>query len=318
VLERSDETVATGSSKGTARFRQLANYPDESFLDLGIRAREIWAEVETEADEPIFRRTGNLSIGDSGDLTALAQGLRSRDLPVEEVAGDDVARRWPHMRVSADDVLFQPDGEVIAADVAYRAMVTFAASRDVSVERGVTVMGVDQRSDRLLVSTSQGPVEAARVVLAAGPWIAGLASSVGLELDVHVSTQTVAWFEMPADIVASTPTVTQWSEREPYLLPDGRRLKGAEHQQGPERDPDETGVVDQASVERLRDFLSGLYVAPVPNVAETDTCLYTNAPGDRIVIETAGRIVAVSACSGQGFQYAPAVAALVSDVVEAT
>jgi sarcosine oxidase len=179
-------------------------------------------------------------------------------------------------------------------------------------------MGVDQRSDRLLVSTSQGPVEAARVVLAAGPWIAGLASSVGLELDVHVSTQTVAWFEMPADIVASTPTVTQWSEREPYLLPDGRRLKGAEHQQGPERDPDETGVVDQASVERLRDFLSGLYVAPVPNVAETDTCLYTNAPGDRIVIETAGRIVAVSACSGQGFQYAPAVAALVSDVVEAT
>lgn len=318
VLERSVPMVATGSSKGTARFRQLADYPDESFLDLGIRAREIWGEVETAADDRIFRRTGNLSIGTVADLTALAQGLRSRDLPVEEVAGGDVSGRWPHMRARADDVLFQPDGEVITADVAYRAMVTIAASRGVSIQRGVTVLGVDQGPDRLRVSTSDGPVEASRVVLAAGPWVAGLAASVGLEFDVHVSTQTVAWFEMPADIVASTPTVTQWSEREPYLLPDGRRLKAAEHERGPELDPDDPGGIDQTSVERLRGFLSGLFEAPVPDVAEADTCLYTNAPRDRIVIRTAGRVVAVSACSGQGFQYAPAVAALVSDAVEAT
>ena len=85
VLERSAAAVATGSSKGTARFRQLADHPDESFLDLGIRAREIWGEVEAVADDRIFRRTGNLSIGTVADLTALAQGLRSRDLPV---------RRW--------------------------------------------------------------------------------------------------------------------------------------------------------------------------------------------------------------------------------
>ena len=155
-------------------------------------------------------------------------------------------------------------------------------------------------------------------MLASGPWIAGLAAFVGLELDVHVSTQTVAWFEMPADIVAGTPTVTQWSEREPYLLPDGRRLKAAEHERGAELDPNDAGAVDPASVERLREFLSGLVMAPVPEVAETDTCLYTNAPGDRVVIRTARRVVAVSACSGQGFQYAPAVAALVSDAVEAT
>ena len=318
VLERSAATVATGSSKGSARFRQLANYPDESFLDLGIRAREIWGEVEAVADDRIFRRTGNLSIGDAADLTRLAQALRSRNLPVEEVAGDDVARRWPHMRARADDVLFQPDGEVIAADVAYRAMVTVAASRGVSIQRGVTSLGVDQGPDRIQVSTSEGPVEAARVVLAAGPWIAGLAKSVGLELDLQVSTQTVAWFEMPAEIVARTPTFTQWSDREPYLLPDGRRLKAAEHERGPELDPDEPGAIDQASVQRLREFLSGLFVAPVANVAEAGTCLYTNAPGDRVVIETAGCVVAVSACSGQGFQYAPAVAALVSDAVEAT
>ena len=130
--------------------------------------------------------------------------------------------------------------------------------------------------------------------------------------------QTVAWFEMPVGIVSSTPTVTQWSEREPYLLPDGPRLKAAEHEPGPELDPDDRGASIKRASNGYADFLSGLFVEPVPEVAETDTCLYTNAPGDRIVIETSGRVVAVSACSGQGFQYAPAVAALVSDVVEAT
>ena len=33
--------------------------------------------------------------------------------------------------------------------------------------------------------------------------------------------------------------------------------------------------------------------------------MYTNAPGERFVIERRGRIVIGSACNGQGFQFAP-------------
>lgn len=319
VLERSGSGVATGSSKGTARFRQLANYPDESFLDLGIRARELLGEVERTVGEQIFHRTGNLSIGSAADLATLSKGLRSRGLPIEEVEGDDVPTRWPHMRTQVGGVLFQPDGEVIAADVAYRAIVTIAGSRGVSIVRDAPVIGIDERRDRIVVSTTQGEFEASQVVLAAGPWIESLAALAGLELDVHVSCQTVAWFELPGEILARTPTVTDWSGREPYLLVDpGNGIKTAEHERGPELDPNERGAIDTASVERLRGFLSGLFVAPIPEPTVTDTCLYTNAPGDRILIGRGGRVLAVSACSGQGFQYAPAVAQLVGDALART
>jgi glycine/D-amino acid oxidase-like deaminating enzyme len=214
VLERSANSAATGSSKGTARFRQLANYPDDSFLDLGIRARQLWGEVESGSGERILLPTGNLSLGDEADLLALANGLRSHGLPVEEVNGADVPGRWPHMRAQAGGMLFQPDGEVIAADVAYRATVTIAESRGVSVVRGAEVVGIEEQTDRVAVSTGAASFEASQVVLAAGPWITRVAALVDLELDVHVSCQTVAWFEMPDEVLARTPTVTDWSGRE--------------------------------------------------------------------------------------------------------
>jgi sarcosine oxidase len=319
VLERSAGSGATGSSKGTARFRQLANYPDESFLDLGIRARELWGEVESGSGERILVPIGNLSIGDEANLLALANGLRSRGLPVEELDGADVPGRWPHMRAQAGGMLFQPDGEVIAADVAYRATVKIAESRGASIVRGAQVVGIDEQTDRVVISTGTESFETSRIVLAAGPWIRSIAALVDLELDVRVSCQTVAWFEMPDEVLARTPTVTDWSGREPYLLVDsGHGVKTAEHERGPEIAADEPGTIDAASIDRLHGFLSGLFFAPIPEAAETDTCLYTNAPGDQIVIESAGRVVAVSACSGQGFQYAPAVAELVSDALDAT
>jgi glycine/D-amino acid oxidase-like deaminating enzyme len=95
-------------------------------------------------------------------------------------------------------------------------------------------------------------------------------------------------------------------------------VKTAEHERGPDVDPDEPGTIDTSSIDRLRGFLSGLFLAPIPEATETDTCLYTNAPGDRIVIESIGRVLAVSACSGQGFQYAPAVAELVGGALDTT
>jgi sarcosine oxidase len=44
----------------------------------------------------------------------------------------------------------------------------------------------------------------------------------------------------------------------------------------------------------------------------TETCVYTNTPDERILIETKGAVTAVSACNGQGFQLAPAVGEMIA------
>jgi len=47
-----------------------------------------------------------------------------------------------------------------------------------------------------------------------------------------------------------------------------------------------------------------------------ETCPYTTAPGEEFAIEPHGRVLVVSACSGQGFQLAPDTARRAADVID--
>jgi sarcosine oxidase len=305
VLERSGEVRATGSSRGTARFRQLENHPDASFLDLGVRARRAWSALEPAADAPIFHRTGNLSFGDPDALGTFAAELRARGLPCEVVTGHEVHERWNVLRARGEDVLFQPDGEVIAADVGYAAALRVAERRGARFRRGVAATALSPRRHEVEIRTGDGVIRARQAVLAAGPWVAPLARTAGIDLPVEVTRQTVAWFAWHHE---PPPTLTQWTGREPYLLWDpAGGLKVAEHARGPSTEPDDTTGPETASVARLRSWLDETLSAPLGDPITVETCLYTNAPDDRFLIEREGDVVAVSACSGHAFQYAPAI-----------
>jgi sarcosine oxidase len=312
LLERAVGADATGASRGTARFRQLENVPDDSYLALGVRARRAWAPFEAVTSSPIFTLTGNLSVGEADALARFASALRAHGLPCEEVTGGEVAMRWPILRSRDDDVLFQPDGEVIAAAIAHRAATALATQRGTKIRRGCSVLGVEAGDDDAVIRTDTGELRSRRVVLAAGPWIAPIAASAGIQLPVFVTRQTVAWFAPPG---GAFPTVTDWSGREPYLLADAG-VKAAEHERGPVTDPNDDGMPDPASVARLETFVAGWFAEPLGDPAVIETCLYTNAPDDRFLIERRGSVLAVSACSGHAFQYAPAVADDVADAVE--
>ena len=49
-----------------------------------------------------------------------------------------------------------------------------------------------------------------------------------------------------------------------------------------------------------------------PEPIRAETCVYTNMPDERFVIERRGRYVIGSACSGHGFKFAPAVGELLA------
>jgi sarcosine oxidase len=313
LLERSAAAGAVGSSRGTARFRQLENHPDVAFLDLGVRARTAWGVFETEATAPIFHPTGNLSFGDPQGLAAFGSALRERGLPCEEVTGAEVHARWPILRARIEAALYQPDGEVIAADVAHASVLRVAEHRGVRVRRGVTATAIEPGASGAVVRMDGNPLVARQVVLAAGPWVGPLARTVGIDLPVEVTRQTVAWFGWRDD---PPPTLTEWSGREPYLLWDpGGGLKTAEHRRGPLSDPDDAAEPDDAAIERMKEWIAETFVAPFPPPSSSDTCLYTNAPDDRFVIEREGDVVVVSACSGHAFQYAPAIGGDVADAL---
>ncbi|MBS1886537.1 MAG: hypothetical protein JSU06_05035 [Actinobacteria bacterium] len=54
-----------------------------------------------------------------------------------------------------------------------------------------------------------------------------------------------------------------------------------------------------------------------PTPVKVESCLYTNTPDERFVLERRGAIGVVSACNGQGFQFAPVVGELAAEMMTA-
>jgi sarcosine oxidase len=313
MLEQHHVGHAHGSSHGTSRYRQLAAYPTLEYLDLGIRAEALWAELEKEAHEPILHRTGNISIGDETILHEQAAALAARGIDCKLPAGRDLRGRWPTLSLEENEpVLFQPHGEVIAADVALQTFVGSATAAGAELREGCKVSRLDQESDHVRVATNDEEIAADRVIITAGPWGKEVARQIGVDLPVTVSRQTVALFGLE-DFVP--PTITDFSGTEPYALWDPvHGLKAAEHERGPDADPDREGVVDPRSLARVIEWVHRLFPSASRNPTHVETCLYTNAPGDEMIFERHGSVVVASPCSGQGFQFSPAVGERLADL----
>jgi monomeric sarcosine oxidase len=303
-----------GSSHGTARYRQLAAYPTIDYLELGLRAGDLWRRCQEDTSVQLLYRTGNTSIGDSDELVRQASALTEHEIECEIVSGAEVSKRWPDLHFPRDEpVLWQPDGEVIAADRALKAFVDGALGAGAQLRERTSVTGLEPHASGVRVRAGDNEVVADTVVVTAGPWAKALAAMVDIDLPVTVTRQSVGYFAI-GDFVP--PTITDFSGNEPYALWDPvHGLKAAEHRAGPAADPDADGTVDKGSIDRVAEWVAGLFSTGTSGPLHTETCLYTNAPGDKIIIEQRDNVIVASPCSGQGFQFSPAVGERLADLV---
>jgi sarcosine oxidase len=304
LLERHSLADAEGSSKGTARIYAPAAYPDEEYLEMGLRAVARWREVEARVGEQLLWPTGVVSAG----------GFAERQLPLLRAAGVeaevlDAADGWHRfgIRVGARGALVhQPDAGVIRADRARSALLSLAREAGVDLRAGHAADSLETDGDHVLVRTGRLGWHARAAIVAAGPWSGPLLAGAGIEVPLAVTRQTVAYFEL-ADGASPPRALIDYDGDEPYALRDpARGLKAALHRRGPLTDPDErVHAADPAAVERLAAWVEESFPQLTAGLTGTETCLYTNTLDERLALERHGHIVVAAACNGQGFQLAP-------------
>jgi sarcosine oxidase len=294
-----------GSSHGTARIFKVA-YPDADSVRMVMRAQRLWRDLEGESGDEILSLTGTLDVG---DLDRRQRALGQCGVAFELLDAPTVKRRHGLSIDAHATALWQPDGGVLQADRAQRALLTSARSHGVEVVEQTVVKRLARVGNRLRVETSEGDVRARAVVVTAGAWVEPLVEPLGVALSAVPTRETVSYF-MPRD-PAPTPPLSQWGSlllgQVAYgLLTRAGEIKVGLHRAGPVTDPDETDHVDDATVEYAAQWASQHFdLDPIPIRAET--CLYTNLPGERFALERNGRLVVGSACSGHGFKFAPVV-----------
>lgn len=304
-----------GSSHGASRIYRLT-YPDPTYTHMMREALPLWEALQAEAGETLIVPCGILWIGSESDteLLTLRNALQSVGVAYEWLDSREVSTRFPAFRLLASErALWQSEGGFLRADACVRACVQIAQHYGASVYENTACVGWSSERGGVRLEFHTGQSERFDgVIFALGGWLPQRVPSLASTLTV--TRQTYAYFgirEAFADFAPEHHPVWIEASSHFYGFPSDGQLPGvkiAHHQLGERHNSDlPARPVDESDLAPLRATVARRFPNLTAEVLSAHTCLYTNTPDERFLIQPlAGepRLWYVSACSGHGFKFA--------------
>jgi sarcosine oxidase len=264
------------------------------------------------------------------DVDVFAGSLRSCEihgLAHEALTSAELTRRFPAYRFPSHFMaLVQPEGGFLEPERCIVTHVTKAQAAGARVQARERVLGWDVLGDGgVTVTTDRGVYEAARLVIAGGPWAAELVPA--LRGAAVPERQVLVWLQ-PDDLELFTPARfpvfnCEVDEGTFYGFPvfgvPGFKF-GRWHHRGETVDPDtmdrECHAEDEAV---LRPFAERYFPAGAGPVMGMATCLFTNTADHHFILDTLPDAPAVSVAagfSGHGFKFCSVVGEIMADLAQ--
>jgi sarcosine oxidase subunit beta len=311
--------ASTGLSVGG--IRQQFSIPAN--IRLSQESIRVYERFEEEFGTDInFRQVGYIFLAQKqetwNDFLSDVETQRKDDVSVEVISPEDIKQRWPYLNV--DDLKGATFGPKDGYADPYLAAMGFAkASRKlgVRIEEKTEVTGINISSGRVHgVETAKGPISARAVVNVAGPWGGEVARMAELDLPVKPYRRQVFMTKRFADIPKPVPMIIDQDVTFYFRGEEPGIIMGMS-------DSDEPSSfnlnVDRDFMERVIE--AAVRRAPVLEKAEILrgwAGLYTITPDDNPII---GQVPGVEGLfsaigfSGHGFQQAPAVGRILSQLI---
>jgi sarcosine oxidase len=332
-LERLRRGHDRGSSHGHSRVVRQAYFEHADYVPLLKRSFELFTRLEELSGRRLLARIGAAFIG-RPDATVIAGSLasaRMHGIPHELLDAREAMRRWPPLSVAETHaVLFEPGAGFVRPEATTLAHLEVAESLGALVVEDATVRGWKAEGTGFVVRTEHDEYRASRLVLCAGPWMAGLAPGLPT---LRVTRQPIVWVDQRAEQRAAhaADRLPVWLvERDDgtaaYGIPahpilDGPRgMKVAIHGGGIDADPDR--VDRTASAAEIEAAVSGTRAILPDGAAEivaSSVCLYTYSPDGHFIVDRwpdDERVVVACGFSGHGFKFAPVIGEILADLVQ--
>lgn len=326
-IDRFSPPHVYGSTHGDTRITREAIGEGESYTPLVRRSHAIWRELEADTGQDLLTQCGGLIIEAAGGGAAghhrhefLASTIACANrygIKHELLSAADVAGRFPQFAPDGDEsAYYEPTAGFVRPERCVDAQLTVAARLGAEIHRDERVLAVEPSGSGVRVRTDRGVHDAARLVLAVGPWVRDFVQPEQLRL-FNVYRQVLAWFELEPAAVDHTPgamPVFIWGLNDGsafYGLPSidsTREIKVATEELDNPTGADEASLdVDPAEPQALHD---SLIRARLPGVSarcvRAARCLYTVTPDANFVIDDYPElpgVLLVSPCSGHGFKH---------------
>jgi sarcosine oxidase len=310
------------SSTGPSRSIRLA-YEQQLYVELAREAVERWRALEHETGERILLLTGQLDLGPDAKLDALAAGMRASDAPFDELAPDDVIARFPESRPRPGErTLFHEGAGTVLADVGMRALQRQAEAAGAELSEPERAVELDVSGEEAVIQTDRGrTIKVSTVVVAAGPWLGGLLTPIGIELPLAPAVAQVTFVGMPQ--LEDRPGIADWQVDEHGVGVYGHPVPGVGYKLAFDAgsadpwDPDtESWDPDPAEAAALARWVESRMPDAAPYLIRHQRHPWTMTPDGDFVIDRRGPLVIAGGCAGHAFKFGPALGELVADLAE--
>ena len=239
---------------------------------------------------------------------------------VEALSREGVLNLCPQLR--SDDILggnFCPADGFVDPHSVMTGFTIRAVEQGARVIREAEVTGIARDAKGVsAVETRLGNISTRIVVNAAGPWAAGIAQMVGVDLPVAPLRRTLVLTEPFDRISHQSPMVVDMGSGF-HFRPEGRGILMAWNDHA--ETPGFKTTVDPAFVEKILTF--GVDRVPVLEEAEVNpkrawAGLYEMTPDHHAVLGPVGEVPGfflANGCSGHGVMHSPATGRIVSDLI---
>lgn len=194
---------AGASGKSAAVIRQHFDHPLTAVMaQKGLRVYEHFDDLI--GGPTIFTRTGMVMVVHARDRAGLEANLamqRGLGIDVRLVTGQVLADIDANARVSDDEVAaFEAEAGTVDAVQVIASYAEAARDCGADVRLGVEVKSIVTEGGKVVgVETNEGRYGCRTLVLATGPWTAGLAKTAKVALPVQACRAQVALFRRPPD-----------------------------------------------------------------------------------------------------------------------
>ncbi len=320
-IEQFELGHALGSSHGFSRiFRDI--YPHPRYIELAEATIPLWQELDSRAEEKLMHFTGLLYFARPGnkDIQRTAEAMESFNRPIERPTPQEVADRYPALRLPPDTVTcFTAQAGLLNVGRCILEHLKQAQRSGATIHEQVRVHRVDISRETPLLETSAGEFCCDRLIISPGPWASELLADLSLPLRV---TRQQEFYFRPKNRAPYQPgrlPVFGDMETKFYGFPDyGPGVKTADDGLGVETSP---GRVDRQLDLGKRDDLQKWLEAMMPDAGftyvEGGTCMYTNTPDrDFIIGAHPGNpnVLVAAGFSGHGFKFSTLVGKILADL----
>ncbi|MBN1656771.1 MAG: FAD-binding oxidoreductase [Anaerolineae bacterium] len=311
--------ASTGLSAGG--IRQQFSHPAN--IRLSQEAVRVFERFEEEFGVDMeFRQVGYLFLAQSEDTWSEfldnVETQRRYNVPVEVLSPDEIKHRWPYLNV--EDLrggTFCPKDGYADPYMAAMGFANAARRLGVRIEEQTQVTGVRIEGGLVRgVETTRGPIAAPVVIDVAGPWGAEVASMAGYHLPVEPIRRQVF---VTAAFDAIPKPVPMILDIEPAFYFRGEGPGILMGMSDPDEPPSFNTHTDYPFMERVID--AAIHRAPILEESQINRGwggLYAVTPDDNPIIgalpEARGFYCAIG-FSGHGFQQAPTVGRILSELI---